>query len=121
MAGTVLPPLEAVIRLHEKRSPVLLGAAHPLSEHLVDDAVIDGRRLLKPRELLLGDAGELRRRVRREDVADLVGPFDIEHHEVRQVLVVEVPGRPLVDAGRRENPRERDDRVLHPSPARESP
>ena len=63
---------------------------------------------------------EPRRRERSEDVADLVGPLEVDGHEIRPVPVVEVARDPLRHAGGGHDAPERDDRALHPGAARES-
>ena len=46
-------------------------------------------------------------------MADLVGAFGVEGEKIRKIPVVELARRPLPDAGRREDPAERGDRILH--------
>ena len=112
--GRSAPHLKPWSELHEERRLILLGPAHPLADHPVHERVVLVGRAAVPADVLLRRAGEPRRRVRGEDVSDLVGALDVEHEKIRQLAVVEVARRSLVDARRREDPGERDDRVLHP-------
>src|SRR5207248_2459443 len=82
-ARPVRPPFEAVVGVDEERRPVLLGAAHPLPEHPVDEGIVRVDDLRVAREIRLRRAGELRRRVRSEEMADLVRSLEVEGDEVR--------------------------------------
>src|SRR5262249_33504178 len=62
-------------------------------------AVIGLGNSLKPREELRSNAGETRRGVWTEQVADLVGSLEIESHQIGPLSIVKLPSQPLRSAG----------------------
>ena len=75
---------------------VLFGATHPLTEHPVDERIVLVDRALETREVRVRNAVHLRRHERGENVADPVGPLEVQDHQVRQVAVIELAGDPLL-------------------------
>ena len=65
-----------------ERRPVFFGAAHPLAEDPIDESVYSGDCVSVCGQVRIRDARHLRRHVRREEVADDVGAFEVQHRQV---------------------------------------
>lgn len=110
-ARTSFLPLEPVVGSDQKSGSIVARASHPLPQNLVDGPVVGGDRARIAAEVLGRNTVELRRDVRAEDVADRVCAFEVDRHEVRSLLVVEVAREPLRSAGRPEDLSHGDDGV----------
>ncbi len=119
LAGPVRSPFEAVVGVDDQRRAVLRGAPHPLSEQSIDQAIVDVHRAREAAKVFLPNARQTRRDEGREDVADLVGAFQIDGHQIRMIPIVEIARDPLVHARRRHDACQGHDGILHAGPGGE--